>query len=313
MKESATHLWARALLLAVSALMALSAVAVSASTGLGVPGWWFAGQLEHRALAGLVAVLSLATLWTLWTGQAKGASEAKGLRMLAVVIVALVAVQAGLGISMARLGHLPWLGMVQASVMHGVFALIATLAVLSSKAWQQPAQIVEDEFRPSLRQIAWMPLLLIGFQVVLGSAYRHGLTGALPHLVGALLVAGLLALVGLLVATTYPKHQPLKTVALSVVWLMLGQVVLGVVALSYRAGSGGRRHLERERGFVYGGTRVAWFVHAGRVCGAGFDDSQARPRCKPIATGIHRVERRLAHNCKGFERGVGQRCPGRAR
>lgn len=220
-----------ALMGATLAMMTLSSFMVSGSTGLALPAWVIVGQREHRLLAGFVSLLALSTLYFARRADGNG-----WVFRLSLGVVLMVVMQAGLGMSMASLGSLPWLAVVQATLMHFVLVSVVVMALLDSRFWKQKSEFVEDEFRPSLRSMAWLPVWLIVLQVVLGSAYRHGLVGVIPHLLGAMLVAGLLALVGLLVATAYPKHWTLRTSALAVVWLMLAQVVLGVVALSYRAG-----------------------------------------------------------------------------
>jgi len=213
------------------ALMTISGFLVSASTGLVVPPWAAAfGQFEHRLVAGVVLALALASLVLAVRLQDNPAPR----RLSASVVMAMLA-QAGLGMAMASLGPSAWLGIAQAMLMHLMFTLVTVLLLISGPAGKREVMRVADEFRPSLRGMAWLPAMLIAAQIVLGSAYRHGLVGVLPHLVGALLVAGLLALVGLLVATTYPHHRPLKHSAMALVWLMLVQVVMGVVALGYRA------------------------------------------------------------------------------
>ncbi len=157
-------------------------------------------------------------------------------------------VLAGLGVSASVVGPSSGLSVVQSSLLHFVFAAMAVLGFVARRHVDEPSEWVEDEFRPSLRLMAWVPAVLIAGQIVLGSAYRHGLTGVIPHLIGAFVVAGFLALAGLLVVTTYPKHRPLRQPAFALVWMMLAQVILGVVALSYRAqagnpGAAGNPHL----------------------------------------------------------------------
>ncbi len=223
-----------ALFLCTLALMTVTAFSSSSSHGLDVPAWAQFSQFAHRRLAEFVSLLALVTLFFAYRQKGNPLH-----RMLSTAIAVGVFALAGLGIAASRLGSTPPLGMLQSSLLHFVFAAMVVLLLSARVSMLDTPTLVEDEFRPSLRTMAWVPAILIAAQIILGSAYRHGLTGVIPHLIGAFAVAGLLALVGLLVATTYPKHRPLRQSALALVWMMLAQVVLGVVALSYRANSGG--------------------------------------------------------------------------
>ncbi|MCW5964815.1 MAG: hypothetical protein KIT83_12320 [Bryobacterales bacterium] len=211
-------------------LMVVTAFSSSASQGLGIPEWANFGHFAHRRLAEFVSLLAVGTLLVTYRGGGHSLHQ-----KLSAGIVVGVFLLAGLGMGAAKFGTSAALGVMQASLLHFVFAAMVVLVLVTKPAWTESPTFVEDEFRPSLRLMAWMPALLIGVQIVLGSAYRHGLVGVIPHFLGAFVVAGLLALVGLLVATAYPKHPPLRQAALGVVWMMLAQIMLGVMALSYRA------------------------------------------------------------------------------
>lgn len=224
-----------AMLLTLLVLTAISGLLVSARTGLPLPEWVGIGQTKHRILAGLVLLFAVALVVL-----AKRQRSESRVFSLAAAILAVVVLQAVLGMAAASMGQpLAWLGVVQATLMHAAVAGVAAVALCASPSWKQAPVLVENEFRPSLRVMAWWPAVLIAVQIVLGSAYRHGLVGVMPHLVGAMLAAGLLAMAGILVATAYPEHRPLKTAAMHLVWLMAAQVLFGVTALTFRAGFAG--------------------------------------------------------------------------
>jgi heme A synthase len=214
------------------ALATVTAFSSSAAQGLPVPSWATFGSFAHRRLAELVLLLCVLALVVVW--RAAGSSLQR--RLCLGVTLGVVAL-AGLGITASINGPSPLLSVVQSSLLHFVLAVMALLVLIAGPWMSGPPALVEDEFRPSLRSIAWAPAGLIAVQIILGSAYRHGLTGVIPHLIGAFVVAGFLALAGLLVATAFPQHKPLRQPAIVLVWMMLAQVVLGVVALTYRAQS----------------------------------------------------------------------------
>jgi len=223
-----------ALMLAVLSLLAVSALQVSVNTGLPSPDWAEVNPVIHRGLAGIILVLSVALV-----ALAKQQKDVAGMTPLAVAILAIVLAQAALGMLMVSLGTNAFVGVVQAVLGHGLVTAVAVASLWANPVWQEPPVLVENEFRPSLVAMAWWPALLVAAQVVLGSAYRHGLIGVIPHLAGAMLVAGLLAVAGLLVATAYPGHRILKAAAVRIVWLMAAQVIFGLVALAFRAGAEG--------------------------------------------------------------------------
>lgn len=218
-------------LLALSTLLLLivSGFMVSASTGLPVPAWAEGGQILHRVLAGAVAVFSLLALAACWR-----AKRWAWLTRLSIPVVLIVFAQAGIGMSLARKGVMPSVSVMQAMLTHALLTLAAILFFVSSRSFSQEVEQVEDELQPSLRSIAWWPAVFVVAQILLGSAYRHGIMGVIPHLSLAFLTAGALAFLAILVATTYPTHRPLKKVAFTVVWFTLAQIVLGLIALFYR-------------------------------------------------------------------------------
>jgi heme A synthase len=221
------------LVLATAVLLAISGLMVSERTGLPVPAWAQAGQFAHRVAAGVVGVLAIAVL-----AFSFRVSGWRWGQRLAVTAVLVVLAQASLGMVLARGGSSAAIGVLQAMLMHGFVSLAGAMLLLSSRAYAAKALQVEDEMQPSLRSMAWWPAVLVVGQIALGSAYRHGLLGVIPHLFGAFVVAAALAFLAILVATSYPQHRELKRVSFTVVWFTVSQIVLGLVALFYRAQAG---------------------------------------------------------------------------
>ena len=81
-----------------------------------------------------------------------------------------------------------------------------------------------------MRTLAWITPLLVLAQVALGAAYRHAALDLLPHVVGAIVVAGFVLLVSVFVLTQYGGHKALATAAKALMVITMLQVVLGIAA-----------------------------------------------------------------------------------
>lgn len=229
MQISSVHRVITLFAIATVSLLVVSGFMVSESTGLPVPSWAQGGHALHRGVAGLVAVSVLGLTALAW----RSAMDIR-LKRLAATLTGLVFVQAALGMLLAKFGPLVEVSLLQAMLMHFLFAGAAVLYFSTRKPEETAVERVADELSPSLRSIAWWPAILVVAQIALGSAYRHGLLGVMPHLLGAFVIAAALAFLGVLVASTYPGHKALKRPAFAVVWLVALQIVLGLIALFYR-------------------------------------------------------------------------------
>ena len=94
--------------------------------------------------------------------------------------------------------------------------------------------MVDDAGTPPLRMLAVVVPIAVLCQVALGAAYRHKLLGLIPHIVGALVLAGLVLIASLFVLIQYPRHPALKKAAHSLLGLTFVQVFLGIAAYMSR-------------------------------------------------------------------------------
>jgi uncharacterized membrane-anchored protein len=81
-------------------------------------------------------------------------------------------------------------------------------------------------------------------QVALGAAYRHKALGVLPHVVWALGAALIAILTASFALAQYPQVAPMKRTARWLIWLMSGQIVLGLLALWKRVATAELPHPE---------------------------------------------------------------------
>lgn len=138
---------------------------------------------------------------------------------------------AGLAVVDAWMG---WLGepLLHASLAPMVFATLVAIVVTSSGAWSAPPIFVSDRAARFLRPLANAAPLLVELQIVLGAAYRHKLTGVLPHLAGAALISIATLIPAVQALQQFPEHRALHSAATWFVSILPVQVLLGVIALT---------------------------------------------------------------------------------
>ncbi|HXN21276.1 MAG TPA: COX15/CtaA family protein [Candidatus Dormibacteraeota bacterium] len=140
----------------------------------------------HRKIAGLILILTL--LLAVWIGRT---DRRRWMRRLGVVAFGAVIAQAVLGglIVLLRLHY--GFPVEHASLAQILFATTVAIALFTSQWWQGDVLQAEDSGWPSIHTLA---LTTVGFtflQVVLGALFRHKNANIVPHLLGALLVLGM--------------------------------------------------------------------------------------------------------------------------
>ena len=108
------------------------------------------------------------------------------------------------------------------------FSTTVAMAIVTSKKWYQSPTLVENGLR--LRLLATTTAVLVLLQVVLGAVFRHGVTGALPHILGALVVAVFL---GPAMAAILRTETPeVRSSAIALIMLATVQLLLGFALLT---------------------------------------------------------------------------------
>lgn len=194
-------------------VLSLLVVILSGAVQLGAP----AGE-PHRGLSGLVALLTLLTAGAAWSRPA--------LRTLALGAVASVTALMALGFTMAGL---PWMIVLHACISHLFFAATVALMVMSSPSQSVAREALADTGSPPLRTLALVVPMAVFLQIFLGSLYRHVNLPVWPHLVGSLLVGGLLLYTGMVVLESHGQQPDLRLAA---------QVLLGVTVAQLAFGMG---------------------------------------------------------------------------
>ena len=121
-------------------------------------------------------------------------------------------------------------------VAHTVLALLlfsATMvvAVFTSESWNQIPKPIQDGSR--VRFLATTTAALVLLQVSLGAIFRHGVTGGIPHILGALVVAVFL---GPAMAAILRTETPeVRSAAIALIMLTTVQLLLGFALLTMQS------------------------------------------------------------------------------
>ncbi len=118
-----------------------------------------------------------------------------------------------------------------AAVWHAAFAhlFVASLTVvLVARTWSGPANPLDIGAHRGLRQAALITPAAVFAQIVFGALYRHQITGIMPHMLGAMVVALLTMIVAAIVLQHFSQSRELKRAAILLISAVLLQVVLGI-------------------------------------------------------------------------------------
>jgi len=119
-------------------------------------------------------------------------------------------------------------GFLHAVLAQVLLSIVAAIA-LGTSADPSPDQFVEDFKQPPLRSLGVFVPSLAFLQVLLGAAYRHGITGVMMHLLNAMVVTILVFVVGMRVIQEFSSHPSLQPAALTLVIVTGVQVALGFI------------------------------------------------------------------------------------
>jgi heme A synthase len=204
-----------AVLVVISSLIpiAIGAYITSQASGRQPASRGVLDAVVHKDVAIAVGILALGLTWQLLERER---------RLLGWAALGFIALEGWVGWSGAPLVH--------ASLAPLVFAIFVAIAVVTSSSWNEAPELVEDQAASTLRLFAIVMPALMLLQIMLGAAYRHKLTGLLPHLGGAMIVSLATLVLGMLVVRRHPEHRKLRAAATWLISIFLVQVTLGMAA-----------------------------------------------------------------------------------
>jgi hypothetical protein len=180
-----------------------------------VPGAPAGIQKIHLGVTAVAAALTVGL--SLWLVLAR-------LRALGWALLAACAVEGALGQTSAAIPH--------AVLAQILLALAVATVMRTSKGWDAGPDLVFDQGWPSLRSMAVATPVVVFTQIMLGAAFRHKAAGLTWHIVGAMVTALTVLILGMCVMQAYPKHRVLRPAAIALLCAALAQVLLGIAAVT---------------------------------------------------------------------------------
>src|ERR1700680_217865 len=177
---------------------------------------------QSHAWSGIAFTILMAGL-VLWLTRSKEPAWLRGLAWASL----------GVNIVQDSVGFVPIPLPPPVRIAHTVLALLlfsmtTIVAVVTSQSWHQNPKLAQDA--PRLRFLATTTAALVLLQVTLGAVFRHGVTGGLPHILGALVVAVFL---GPAMAAILRTETPeVRSAAIALIMLTTVQLLLGFALLT---------------------------------------------------------------------------------
>ena len=219
-------------------LLIAGALVTSNEAALSVPDWPLSyGTLtppmvggiryehSHRVIAGVLGLLSVVLAVWVWAKD-----ERRWLRWFSVIAVAGIAAQAVLGGEVVRQLLHYWLPVAHACFAQIVFAALLSIAVFTSRWWISDQPQLEDTGSPSIHALAIANAAVIYLQVILGAGFRHKEIPVWPHMVGALIVLGMVIWLAAVLRRRFEKSAAISKTRILLHAILGTQLLLGLGA-----------------------------------------------------------------------------------
>ncbi len=219
-------------------LLVAGALVTSNEAALSVPDWPLSyGSLtppmvggiryehSHRVIAGVLGLLSIALAVAVWAKD-----ERRWLRWFSVIAVLGIAAQAVLGGEVVRQLLHYWLPVMHACFAQIVFAALLSIAVFTSRWWMTEQPKIEDSGAPPIHTLAIINAAVIYFQVILGAGFRHKEIPVWPHMVGALVVLGMIIWTAAVLRRRFDKSKAITKTRILLHAILGTQLLLGLGA-----------------------------------------------------------------------------------
>lgn len=219
-------------------LLIAGALVTSNDAGLSVPDWPLSyGSLTppmvggifyehgHRMIAAFVGLMSIILAIRLWRTERR-----RWVRWLGLAAVGVVITQGVLGGITVLFFLPPPVSAAHATLGQIFFCTIVSIALFTSAWWEQACPLVTDT---GSTPIHWLAIATAGatlVQLMLGAAFRHKAFGIIPHLIGAVVVTGMVFWLAGALRRRF-SHVPLLRGIARVLHVLIGiQLLLGGAA-----------------------------------------------------------------------------------
>jgi heme a synthase len=219
-------------------LLIAGALVTSNEAALSVPDWPLSyGTLtppmvggiryehSHRVIAAALGLLSIVLAVWVWAKD-----ERRWLRWFSVIAVAGIAAQGVLGGEVVRQLLHYWLPVAHACFAQIVFAALLSIAVFTSRWWISDLPQVQDTGSPSIHALAIANAGVIYLQVILGAGFRHKEIPVWPHMVGALIVLGMVIWLAAVLRRRFEKSAAISKTRILLHAILGIQLLLGLGA-----------------------------------------------------------------------------------
>jgi heme a synthase len=182
-------------------------------------------EYSHRVIAGIVSLMTL--VLAIWITAKDRRPLAKRLGWTALALVVAQAVLGGIRV----LEGDPFVSATAHATLAQIFFItLVGIALYLSPWWQQEQPQLEDTASPRVRTLAWWTTVVILAQILLGAAFRHGLLGIVPHLIGAGAVTVMVIWVGRVAKKRFGTNPDIRRGVVLLHAFFGTQILLGFAA-----------------------------------------------------------------------------------
>ena len=232
------HTYAVLLAISTFCLLIAGALVTSEDAALSVPDWPLSyGTItppmvggvryehSHRVIAASVGLLTLGLAALLWRKEPR-----RWVRNLGLAAIGAVLAQGLLGgLTVLLLLHYG-MPVAHACLAQIFFAMVVTLAVVTSRWWVSGQPRLEDYGWPSIHSLAILNAVLIFLQVVLGAGFRHQDIPVWPHVAGALVVVSSVSWTALALRKRFGNSREISKARVTLHVILGVQFLLGWAA-----------------------------------------------------------------------------------
>src|SRR3989338_8996050 len=179
--SSGLHRYSQFVMFSTFLLIIAGGLVTSTGSGLSVPDWPLSyGQFfppmiggirfehTHRVIAGIVGLMTFAMAILLFKYEKR--RWVRDLGLIAVVAVTLQALLGGITV----IYLLPtWISVVHACLAQTFFCLVASIAWVTSAAWERAGEASHTRNAASLRRLAVITVCFAYLQLIVGAIVRH--------------------------------------------------------------------------------------------------------------------------------------------